>query len=447
MALSILLSSLLATAGFALLAALCGWLVARPVHAAWLGLGMIVLEAANLPLSINFGIWLYPQDLFFLLLALACMARFSLFASPRTVPGTWWLIGAVQLMLLVWGYRAFGSRAGVDFRVHFYLWVSVCYFCSVAWSEAMVTRVLNGWIVCALALCLLTFYRWIGCALDPAYAQEIMGLDTTGVQFRVVSASAALAIAIGFLILLFRMLNGTLTLRLRLLLPVFLLTVIVLQHRSVWVSLLVGIVCLLWIGQKQQGRVRSALGIGMLLLPLALFFAMPGGNNSVVTSIKTAAGSAVSTKEGTMVARMGNWQELLVNWATAKNPVTYLVGMPYGGGYNPMESEDGEDMLDMVPHNHFVHILYRGGLLGLCATVTLFYQLTAAAIALSRRETRSAAPCFFAIFAAFLAYFIPYWATYGSGILIGIAISYLGLRASYMPQLARANPVLETEGR
>lgn len=148
-----------------------------------------------------------------------------------------------------------------------------------------------------------------------------------------------------------------------------------------------------------------------------------------------------------MVARMGNWQELLVNWATAKKPVTYLVGMPYGGGYNPMESEDGEDMLDMVPHNHFVHILYRGGLLGLCATVTLFYQLTAAAIALSRRGNRSAAPCFFAIFAAFLAYFIPYWATYGSGILIGIAISYLGLRTTYMRQLARANPVLETEGR
>ncbi len=438
---------LLAITSFAVLATLCGWLVARPVHAAWLGLGMIVLEAANLPLSINYGIWLYPQDLFFLLLALACMTRFSLFASPRTVPGTWWLIGAIQLGLLVWGYRMFGSRAGVDFRVHFYLWVSVCYFCSVAWSEAMVTRILNGWVICALALCLLTFYRWIGSALDPVYAQEIMGLDTTGVQFRVVSASAALAIAIGFLILLFRMLNGTLTLRQRILLPVFLLTVIILQHRSVWVSLLVGIVCLLWIGQKQQGRWRSALGIGMLMLPLALFFAMPGSDNSVVTSIKTAAGNAVSTKEGTMVARMGNWQELLVNWATARNPVTYLVGMPYGGGYNPMASEDGEDMLDMVPHNHFVHILYRGGLLALGATVMLFYQLTAAAITLSRRKTRAAASCFFAIFAAFLAFFIPYWATYGSGILIGIAISYLGLRASQLPRTVRARSLVETGSR
>lgn len=447
MSTTILVAVLLAIAGFSLVAAMTGWLAAKPLHAAYLGLGVIVLEASNLPLSINYGIWLYPEDLFFAMLALACLGRFSLFASPRTVPGTWWVIGAVQLLLLVWGYRMFGSRAGVDCRVHFYLWVSVCYFCSVEWSEEMVKRVLDGWILCALALCMLTSYRWIGSELDPEYAQEIMGRDTTGVRFRVVSASAALAIAIGFLILLFRMLNGRLPLRQRILLPVFFLTVIILQHRSVWVSLFVGAVCLLWTGQQETDRFRSALGIGMLMLPLALVFAIPGDGNSVVTSIKTAAGSAVSTKEGTMVARMENWQELLINWSTAKNPVTYLVGMPYGGGYNPMESEDGEDVLDMVPHNHFVHILYRGGLIALIATVTLFYQLMAAAIRLAKHGTKPAAPCFVAIFGALLAYFIPYWATYGSGILMGIAVSYLGLRDSQVKRSPRVQPAYQIRSR
>lgn len=426
MAAAIFLSVLLAVAGFGSLVAASGWLAAKPLHATYLALAMIVLEASNLPLSINYGIWLYPADLLFLILLLACLGRFSLFVSPRMVPGTWWVIGAVQLVLLVWGYRMVGSRAGVDYRVHFYLWVSVCYFCSVDWTEAMVVRALDRWIICALALCLLTFYRWIYSALDPVYAQEIMGYDTTGVKFRVVSSFAAHVIAVGFLILMFRWINGSLPLIQRILLPVFLLTVIVLQHRSVWVSLLVGVVCLIWMAQL--GGLRGLIGIGVLILPLAVFFSIPDDGNSVVASIKTSAVTAVSTKDGTMVARMGNWQELLVNWSMSKNPVTYLIGRPYGSGYNPSESEDGEDVLDMVPHNHFVHILYRGGLLALGATLVLFYQLAVAAIRLARSGTKPSAPCMVGIFGAFLAYFIPYWATYGNGILIGIAISYLGIR-------------------
>lgn len=438
-------SLLLAVAGFGLLAAASGWLAAKPLHAAYLALAMIVLEASNLPLSINYGIWLYPADLFFAILLLASLGRFSLFVSPRTVPGTWWLLGAVQLLLLVWGYRMFGSRAGVDYRGHFYLWVSVCYFCSVEWTEAMVRRVLDGWIICALALCLLTGYRWIYSALDPVYAQEIMGLDTTGVKFRVVSSFASLVIAVGFLILTSRMLGGGLPLGQRILLPVFLLTVVVLQHRSVWVSLLAGVVCLAWLAQL--GGVRGMIGIGILMLPLAVFFTIPGEGNSVVTSIKTSAKAAVSTKEGTMVARMENWQELLVNWTTSKSPVTYLVGRPYGGGYNPMESEDGEDVLDMVPHNHFVHILYRGGLIGLYATVTLFYQLAAAAIHHAKSGTRLAAPCFVGIFAALLAYFIPYWANYGSGMFLGIAVSYFGIRSHRASRSPIAHPKYEIRSR
>ena len=427
---SVFLPVFAAIAVFAALVAVSGWLAAKPVHAAWLALGLTVLEASNLPLSINYGIWLYPEDLFFAVVSLACLIRFALFASPKRIPLAWWAIGAVQLLLLAWGYRSFGSRAGVDYRVHFYLWVSVCYFCSADWTEAMVERVLKGWIACAMMLCLLTWYRWINSAIDPVYAEQIMGLDTTGVRFRVVSAAASLVIATGFLILLFRMQSGSLPLFQRTLLPLFLFTVVALQHRSVWVSLFAGSVCLVWTRQKENGGLRAALGIGLLILPLAVFFAIPNEGNSVVASIKTAAGSAVSTKEGTMVARVLNWQDLLGNWSNSRNAVTYLVGMPYGGGYNPMEGENGEEMFDMVPHNHFVHILYRGGLIALFATLTLFFQLWRAAVTQARRGARRWAPCFVGVFGAFFAFFIPYWATYGCGILIGIAISYLGIRTS-----------------
>lgn len=412
---------------FSVLAAIAGWLAARPVHAAYLAFGLIVLEASHLPLSINYGMSIYPEDMLFAILALACLIRLSLFASVRAVPLTWWVIGAVQLLLFVWGNRTFGSSAGVDYRIHFYLWVSVCYFCSAQWTEPMVKRVLNGWIACASMLCMLATFRWIYSAIDPVYAEEIMGFDTTGIRFRVLSSTSSLVIAVGFLILLFRMLSARLPLLQRVLLPVFLLVVVVLQHRSVWVSLFVGAICVLWTRQKQQGSLRAGLAIGLLMLPVAVMFAIPDEGDGVVSSIKGAAGSAISTKEGTMVARVGNWQALLANWSSSKDVVTYLVGRPYGSGFNPQESEDGQTVIDMVPHNHFVHILYRGGLIALSCTLALFYQLWTAAVKEARSGRKYWAPCLVGVFGACFAYFIPYFATYASGILIGIAISYLGI--------------------
>jgi hypothetical protein len=425
---NIFISVVSAIAVFSMLAAIAGWLAAKPVHAAWLAFGLILLEASDLPLSINYGLSLYPEDMFFAILAVACLIRFSLFASPRSVPMAWWAIGAVQLGLFIWGNGSFGSRAGVDYRVHFYLWVSVCYFSSAEWTEPMVRRVLNGWVACASMLSMLAIFRWIYSAIDPVYAEHIMGLDTTGIRFRVVSSSSSLVIAIGFLILLFRMLSGRLPLLQRFLLPVFLLIVVVLQHRSVWVSLFVGSICLVWTQQKGQGSLRAMLAIGLLLLPVAVMFAIPDEGGGVVSSIKGSADSAMSTKEGTMVARVDNWQELLASWSTSKNPVTYLVGKPYGSGFNPYESEDGQIMIDMVPHNHFVHILYRGGLIALCCTLALFYQLWTAAVKEARSGRKYWAACLVGLFGALFAYFIPYWATYACGILIGIAISYLGIR-------------------
>ena len=412
---------------FSVLAAIAGWLAARPVHAAYLAFGLIVLEASHLPLSINYGMSIYPEDMLFAILALACLIRLSLFASVRAVPLTWWVIGAVQLLLFVWGNRTFGSSAGVDYRIHFYLWVSVCYFCSAQWTEPMVKRVLNGWIACASMLCMLATFRWTYSAIDPVYAEEIMRFDTTGIRFRVLSSTSSLVIAVGFLILLFRMLSARLPLLQRVLLPVFLLVVVVLQHRSVWVSLFVGAICVLWTRQKQQGSLRAGLAIGLLMLPVAVMFAIPDEGDGVVSSIKGAAGSAISTKEGTMVARVGNWQALLANWSSSKDVVTYLVGRPYGSGFNPQESEDGQTVIDMVPHNHFVHILYRGGLIALSCTLALFYQLWTAAVKEARSGRKYWAPFLVGVFGACFAYFIPYFATYASGILIGIAISYLGI--------------------
>jgi O-antigen ligase len=128
-----------------------------------------------------------------------------------------------------------------------------------------------------------------------------------------------------------------------------------------------------------------------------------------------------------MVGRALYWNELVAKWAASREPSTYLVGRPYGSGYNPIEYDDGTGGQDMVPHNHFVHILYRGGLIGLLATLAIFWRTWRGATVQSRRADKPWAPFLFAALPALFAYFIPYWATYESGLLLGIAIGYFGI--------------------
>lgn len=430
MSTDIVLAAFAAIIVFFIVASLAAWLASKPVYAAWLVFALILLEASKIPMAFNYGILLYPEDIFFLTLAIASAIRLFLIVSYKTVPRAWWIIGIVQLLLVVWGLQRFGTAAGVDYRDHFYLWISVIYFSSVRWTEPMIARVLNAWIVLAISICLLVYYRWIGSAIDPVYAQKIMELDTTGVRFRVVSAGSTLMIGIAFLILFFKMLTGKLPFFQRALMPIFLLTVVVLQHRSVWGAVFVGIACLFWAMQRKRKGVQTAIGAALMIVPLAIFFAIPGKGNSVLESVSNSAGQAVSTKEGTMVGRVTNWQDLLDKWIGSKDPATYLVGKPYGGGYNPVETEDGAMVVDMVPHNHYVHMLYRGGLIGLLATLYLFYRLWKGGLNGLKTADKRFSPYFLAIFAAFFAFYIPYWATYAHGILIGIAISYFEIARS-----------------
>jgi hypothetical protein len=424
------------------MAGIAGWIAAKPLHGATLILGLVLLEASNLPIALKFGLWLYPADILFAVFGIACLIRFALFATNKTVPRAWWIIGALQLVLGVWGSFVYGTSAGVDFRVHFYVWVALAYFCTVEWTEAMIERVVNAWIVCSVCLCLLVYYRWLRSTLDPGYAQEIMALDTTGVRFRVIGSGPTLVIAIGFLGLLFKMLAGQVSLLPRLLLPLLLLTVVALQHRSVWASVLVGTACVVWTQQRANKASNPVIAVALLIIPLVIAFTLPPEGNSVLASVKSSAGQAVSTEEGTMVGRVANWQELVSKWAGSKNPVTYLMGSPYGSGYNPVESEDELGALDMVPHNHFVHILYRGGLIGLFATLWVFYRVWRSASKQTKHGGKPWAPFLFTVLSASFAYYIPYWASYDSAMLIGIAISYLGVERH--PRAAIASRALVT---
>jgi O-antigen ligase len=168
-----------------------------------------------------------------------------------------------------------------------------------------------------------------------------------------------------------------------------------------------------------------------VLLPLVLVVALPA-DNSVLASVRSSADQAVSMNEGTMVGRVVYWDELMAKWLGAGIP-TYLVGQAYGGGFSPSELDDGTKQ-DMVPHNHFLHILFRGGSIGLLATLWVFGSVWRAAFVHTRKADRYWAHFLLATLSALYAYYIPYWANYDSGLLLGLAIGYLrSHRQAQMP--------------
>jgi hypothetical protein len=424
MSFELVTTAILALLAFAALAGMSGWIATTPTLAATVIFVLIFLEALNIPIAFSAGLSIYPEDIFFGMLAIACVIRFTLFASPASVPWVWWLIGAIQVVLAVWGLKTIGTLAGVDYRAHFYLWVSVAYFCSFQWSDEMIDKIIDIWIAGSVCLCMLVIYRWVNSLLDPLYEQEIMAHDTTGVRFRVIGSGSTLAIALGTIGVLFRLIRGAAPAA-WILLPLQLMTIAILQHRSVWVATFLGAGCLL-LGMRGRMKPGSIMALGALLaIPLLILVMLPG-DNSMVSSMKGSADRALNMHEGTMVGRVVTWDDLLDKWIQTKSLVIYLIGWPYGSEFHPFELADGT-MMDMVPHNHLLQILARGGVIGVAATLWLFCRLWKSGLDRAQQDGASRAPYLFAVLSASYAYYIPYWAAYGTGIFLGIAISYLGV--------------------
>lgn len=413
----------------------------KPLLAVYLIFALMVFETTLLqPVYLDAGIIFYPADILFLMISAAFMIRTASIVKTNRVPRAWWILGITQFILFIWGVGMVGKTAGVDYRIHFYAWIATAYFCTVKASPALLQRINNALVFTACALCLLIYYRWVSAALDPVYAALLEEFVTTGVSFRVVGSSPTLIIAMAACALMYKATTKGISFAQWLLMPIFVLTVIALQHRSVWVSLAAGIMILTYAMQRQRGAGKTAIAILALALPLVFGASFAGKDSSVIASVKSSADRAMSTDEGTMVSRVSRWNELLENWVNSRNPVTYAIGKPYGSGYASVVSEDGKQTVDFSPHNHFVHILYRGGLLGLFATLSVFYQLWNAGTRQLRDRNENWAPYFLAIFAVLLSFYIPYWVSYWHGIFLGIAISYFGIAGNTQKQAAAYDP-------
>lgn len=142
---------------------------------------------------------------------------------------------------------------------------------------------------------------------------------------------------------------------------VFLGVIVVSQHRSVWIAGLVGLtaVIIFATGASASGRSRSR---AVALLVAGGWLALVGW--TLVGSANDVISSAVDA--GTLDWRASGWQALISD-AIARGPVTIAIGEPFGSGF--VRTVNAGYSTGVQPHNWYVEIFLRLGVVGLAALV------------------------------------------------------------------------------
>ena len=394
------------------------WASTNAIGGAVLLLATLALETSSTtPLAIRLGLWLYLPDLIAGLLALALIYRVAVLGKGRQVPLAWWVLGVVQAGLFAWGLAKYGTGAGVDYRQHFYIWVGAAYFATFQNSFDFSTRLLRLFIPFAVVLSSIAAYRWVMGALDWQFQRELDALVTTGIAYRVIWSQPTLIVAMAMLICVHLATTARRPSGSWVLVAMFGSVVVVLQHRSVWVSGMAGLLTLVFAGSYQRVVQLPRLSGALIGLAAALVITVAGLKGSS-ESIQLQAGRAVSSS-GTFAGRVSGWRSLLTEWFSSRSPITYAVGKPFGSGYTRYSSTGAQ--ITYQPHNYYVHLLYRGGLIGLsCFLWIAIAGLKSLLQALRRGEPN--ASLHLALTVGLLLYYIPYAMTYDHAILLGLLL-------------------------
>ena len=368
------------------------------------------------PPSVSLGLNVYLQDLVFLPLLFTALFRIGFKREWAYVSVPWLICGLIVFYQLIVGLKLYGTAAGVDFRNIFYYWAGTLYFMTFAYSKEMIDKVAKYWVLICAALLLIVYFRFVAESLHLPIAQTWIADDPTGVKFRVVKSEKAYLLGVVVLMLFHRYVMPDAAKPSRMLTVLFVLAVIVLQHRSVWGATIFGVSTLFLLPSVKKHKVIGKLSVlGVLGVLLLLPLMMMGYLDNFIESIGGSAERATNLSTGTFGARMNAWEQIMQYW-TKQDFMHQFLGDPFGGSYAGLPNS---------PHNFFFQSLLRVGVLG-NFIISIFYigLLVRLYFGLLKDHSHNFYPTlFFMLIVAQMAFYIPYAPQAEHGIILGIAAS------------------------
>lgn len=337
-------------------------LIERPDIAAALVLGSVVVEAFyvySVPSLIFPGqIRVSVTDLVSALVFAAAIARLLRLRRFHRVH-RWLVLLAVMLLLsLIRGAVAFGPQASIgDFRQYLFFAGVALYFATFPPSIRVYNRIGQIWLAMTIPMMVLVCLRWLAifAGVDLGVPAEKFGADAA---IRVIDGPYTFFLACAFVLTIPAWLRGERAGWIRWLSIVLLVFVLVLDRRTVWLAVLVGVAVLSLRDRRLGPRAIVLATLGAVLTATA--FVSLGGLQERGTQPLIKLGT------GNFDWRVQGWSELVAAWS--RNLTDWAVGQPFGSGF---AREIEGITVNAHPHNFYLETMIRTGLAGLLALIAL----------------------------------------------------------------------------
>lgn len=370
------------------------------------------------------GLQIYPNDLLSLLL-LACMVM-GTFTRPLPLKEgallIWLALGACILTSFAIGLGRYGTAAGTEVREYFYYWAVGLFCCTADFDEPALRRIGRWALWTAYGLIGIALYRWIGVAVGLVPASLLREVGVTS-DFRALPSHAALYLSVAALVATMAWLRGTGGARSGLHAFIFTAFVLILQHRSVWIAHLVGLLYLAFQERDALPRrfpwILAFLLIGGISVGIAAIF----GYLDPLFEALWASTISVIDSQSSVTDRVFGWESLVADWASSSIG-TLLLGFPYGHGWRRVI--DGR-VIEFSPHNFYVDMLLRVGLVGVA--ILLWANVMATVHSLRAKVTSEVEYLLLrgmgVILVVAFVYYVPYTGHYVLGAVTGLALAQI----------------------
>lgn len=409
-------------------------------------IGMFTIEALYMGVGgITLGVSLYATDLVLAFIAVVAFARLLLARDAPRPHWAWLLYLLLFAVSLGTGLATHGTTAGVQARSYFYSVAAGTYAMSFPLEQKPLRTLAN--LLCATALLLLAVcaYRWV------VYYAPIKDLLPEGGTYnidgaiRVVRSHEALLMSQALVLGLFFSRWGAGPTAARIVMPLLLACVVVLQHRSVWAAAMAGVAMGVFVVRAHSGS-RWSQALLLVGLSAVTVVALRFSDGDVSAQLEKSAHSALNG-EGTAGERLEGWRAMVGNWASA-GARSVAIGQSFGTPNARLvhdQTNGGLRKIDYIAHNHYVQTLYNLGPLGVVAfIVVLVHAIRGLMRIATTHDDGLAAEALLVLVVMQAVYYIPYGTDYLQHLVLGAALGHVAARR---PDHAASRPALSTPAR
>lgn len=391
--------------------------------------------------GINIGIRLDALDLITLLLGSAALLRFIGVREARHGLLAWYVFVLAVLSSLAYGLASLGTAGGVAARPYFYTIVCTSYVLTFAIDGKAIRALLGAMVWSAAALLCLVVLRWAITYL-PISALLPVGGRFASIEsslLRVVpSAETALMAQVVVIGIFYATLVPTLR-WVRAFVPVLFLTVILLQHRSVWVALLAAVAARFTLPQAGRKATVQLAAMALVLAVLAIPLLGSGKLTGVTADVGRSASRALALTD-TINFRFDSWRFAVGKWANS-GALGLTVGLPMGTSMDRViRSDQGNySRVSVSAHNFYVQTLFNTGLLGILSIISVYVFVVLNLLrGLRHAELGQECSAMLLIIILQLTYYVAYGTDFVQGLILGVAA---GLAITVRATCAQAGPV------